>query len=78
MRHLAGTYDSLRPRPFVHGGRLAEKDFRLPRQGGATVGVFRDAVEELMRRGIRKALNEAANVGDFGDSEYWLARLFPT
>jgi len=63
---------------IVHGGRLGGKEVQLPRQGAVSISVFRDAVEELMRRAIRKALNEVAIVRNFGDREYWLARLFPS
>jgi len=63
---------------IVHGGRLGGKEVQLPRQGAVSISVFRDAVEELMRRAIRKALNEVATVRNFGDREYWLARLFPS
>ena len=63
---------------IVHGERLGGKEVQLPRQGAVSISVFRDAVEELMRRAIRKALNEVATVRNFGDREYWLARLFPS
>lgn len=61
----------------VHGG-VVGNTAPLPRQSaGVPIPQFGQAVEELMRRAIRKSLREGINVSDFGDRDYWLRLLLP-
>lgn len=62
---------------IVHGGVVGNAAL-MPRQSaGVSIAQFGQAIEELMRRAIRKSLREGTNVSDFGDRDYWLRLLLP-
>jgi hypothetical protein len=53
----------------VHGS--SPSDVRLPDNASATLPVFIDVVEELVRLGIRKALAMKETVNQLNQSDYW-------
>jgi len=53
----------------VHGG--SPSDFRLPDNPSATLPVFIDVVEELVRVGLRKALHMGEAANQLSQSDYW-------
>jgi hypothetical protein len=58
----------------VHGG--SPKETRLPDNQSATLPTFIDAIEDLVRRGLRKALSMREDGKSVRQAEYWDALLF--
>jgi hypothetical protein len=58
----------------VHGGEAS--DTRLRGQKDAPLTQFTDAVEEIMRRALREAMELASADTNFGTADYWEALLF--
>lgn len=60
---------------IVHGSTPSKRD--LPDAPNVTFAQFTDAIEEIIRLGIRKALDEAeGDIAGFGKPEYWEGLLF--
>ena len=60
---------------IVHGG--SPKDTRLPDDQSAKLPAFIDAIEELVRLGLRKGLSMRQDGGKIRQSEYWETLVFP-
>jgi hypothetical protein len=58
----------------VHGG--APKDTRLPDDPTADLTTFTDAVEDLVRVGLRKALSMEEGGTKLRQAEFWDGLLF--
>lgn len=59
---------------IVHGG--SPKDTRLPDNQAATLPAFIDAIEELVRLGLRKALSMKEDGKKMRQAEYWDTLMF--
>jgi hypothetical protein len=59
---------------IVHGG--SQKDTRLPDNQSAELPTFIDAIEELVRLGLRKALSLKEDGKKLRQAEYWDTFLF--
>lgn len=59
---------------IVHGG--SPKDTRLPDNQSATLPTFIDAIEELVRLGLRKGLSMKEDGKKIRQSEYWDTLVF--
>jgi hypothetical protein len=60
---------------IVHGG--SPKDTRLPDNQVADLATFIDAIEDLVRLGLRKALSMKEDGSKIRQPEYWDSLLFP-
>ena len=60
---------------IVHGG--SPDDTRLPDNQDATLPAFIDAIEELVRLGLRKALSMKQDGKKLREAAYWEGLLFP-
>ncbi len=61
---------------IVHGG--SPKDIRLPDDNSASLSIFIDAIEELVRLGLRKALSMKQKGAKLRQSQYWDDLMFTT
>jgi len=61
---------------IVHGGSL--KDSKLPDNQSANTTTFIDAIEEIMRLGLNKALSMKNDGKHLREAEYWEDLLFST
>ena len=59
---------------IVHGG--SPEDIRLPDNPSATLPTFIDAIEELVRLGLRKAFAMKEDGKKLRQAEYWDTFLF--
>jgi hypothetical protein len=59
---------------IVHGG--SPKDTRLPDDQSATLPTFIDAIEELVRLGLRKGLSMKEDGKKLRQAEYWEDLVF--
>ena len=58
----------------MHGG--SPRDTRLPNNQSATLSTFIDAIEELVRLGLRKGLSMKEDGKKMRQAEYWDALVF--
>ena len=58
----------------MHGG--SPKDTRLPDDQSAQLPIFIDAIEELVRLGLRKGLSMKEDGKKMRQSEYWETLVF--
>jgi len=58
----------------VHGG--SPDDTSLPDNPSANLLTFIDAIEELVRRGLRKALSMKEDGANLRQTEYWENLIF--
>jgi hypothetical protein len=70
---MRGAYDARSS--IVHGG--SPKQLRLPNNSSPNLPSFSDAVEELVRLGLHKALSMKADAVKLRNSEFWDQLVFP-
>lgn len=62
----------------VHGQSANNIDTRLPGNETATLPIFTDVIEEIVRIGITKALSMRADGAKLRNFQYWDDIIFPS